>query len=101
NHGWYDNLDLTVEQLAARAREGDLVMDYSGGTGILAGRVLERWGSLRAGIVIVDSSPKFLRLALEKLGGDERVAFRLLRYLKEAKRLQLPTEVLGDTLVRR
>src|SRR6185436_16770233 len=42
----------------------------------------------------VDASPKFLRLALEKLGNDERVALRLMRFLKDEKRLQLLDEVL-------
>ena len=35
-----------------------------------------------AGAVIVDSSPKFLRVALEKFGDDPTVGFRLLRYLQ-------------------
>jgi SAM-dependent methyltransferase len=47
-------------------------------------------------MVIVDSSPKFLRVALDRLRGDERVAFRRLRFLKDEKRLQYVDEVLGD-----
>ena len=45
-------------------------------------------------MVIVDSSPKFLRIALDRFRSDERVAFRRLRYLKEERRLQYVDEVL-------
>src|SRR5439155_22857220 len=34
NHGWYSNLDPTVEQLAGALKDGSLLLDYSGGTGI-------------------------------------------------------------------
>lgn len=47
----------------------------------------------------MDSSPKFLRVALDKSGDDERIGFRLLRWLKEEKRLQLLDEVLGPELL--
>ncbi len=98
NHGWYANLDHTVDQLAAFARRGDLFVDYSGGTGILAKRLLDRLGDKEVGILIVDSSPKFLRLALEKFKKDERVGFRRIRYLKEEGRLQRLDEVLDPAL---
>lgn len=101
NHGWYANLDPTVEELAGILQGGEVVVDYSGGTGILADRLLGRVGSRPVGVVIVDSSPKFLRLALEKLGDEPRVAFRLLRFLKDEKRLQYVDEALGPDLVRR
>lgn len=101
DHGWYRNLDRTVEQLAADLRAGDVLLDYSGGTGILAGRLLEEVAERRFGILIVDSSPKFLRVALENLGGHERVAFRLIHYLREQRRLQLVQEVVGPELVER
>jgi SAM-dependent methyltransferase len=101
DHGWYRNLDRTVEQLAADLRPGDVLLDYSGGTGILAGRLLEEVAERRFGILIVDSSPKFLRVALEKLGGHERVAFRHIRYLRDEQRLQLVQEVAGPELVER
>ena len=101
DHGWYRNLDRTVEQLAAELGADDLLLDYSGGTGILAGRLLEEVAERRFGILIVDSSPKFLRVALEKLGGHERVAFRHIRYLREEQRLQLVQEVVGAELVER
>ena len=100
-HGWYRNLDLTVETLGERLRDGDVLLDYSGGTGILAGRLLAELGGLEIGILIVDASPKFLRLALEKLGGDERVAFRLIRFLDEERRLQTLQEALEPPLLDR
>jgi len=54
--------------------------------------------------VIVDSSPKFLRIALDRFRSDDRVAFRRLRYLKEERRLQyvdevLPRDFMADALV--
>jgi ubiquinone/menaquinone biosynthesis C-methylase UbiE len=96
NHGWYDNLDLTVEQLAEGLDEGEILIDYSGGTGILLDRLQLRVFDRQVGMVIVDSSPKFLRVALERFHSDERVAFRRLRFLKEQKRLEYVDEVLGD-----
>lgn len=101
NHGWYSNLDFTVEQIGEYARRGDLLIDYSGGTGILAKRLLDRLGSKEVGILIVDSSPKFLRLALEKFRHEPRMAFRHIRYLRDEKRLQQIDEVVGDAIVNR
>jgi SAM-dependent methyltransferase len=95
NHGWYQNLNLTVEQLAEDLREGDVLVDYSGGTGILLDRLRLRVFDRQVGMAIVDSSPKFLRVALERLRGDERVAFRRLRFLKDERRLQYVDEALG------
>lgn len=100
-HGWYRNLEPTIDELRATLRDGDLVCDYSGGTGILADWLLRSTAALRAGVVIADSSPKFLRLALEKLRGDERVAFRLIEYLKAERRLQWLDEALDPPLVAR
>ncbi len=94
NHGWYKNLDLTVEQLADDLRGGQVLVDYSGGTGILLDRLRLRILDRPVGMVIVDSSPKFLRIALDRFWSDERVAFRRLRYLKDEKRLQYVDEVL-------
>ncbi|HEY7149779.1 MAG TPA: class I SAM-dependent methyltransferase [Gaiellaceae bacterium] len=94
NHGWYRNLDLTLDQLESDLGDGDVLVDYSGGTGILLQRLLERIGDRAAGLVIVDSSPKFLRIALDRFRADERVAFRRLRYLKELGRLEYVDEVL-------
>jgi ubiquinone/menaquinone biosynthesis C-methylase UbiE len=96
NHGWYDNLDLTVEQLAGDLRPGQVLIDFSGGTGILLDRLRLRIFDRQVGMVIVDSSPKFLRVALERFRSDERVAFRRLRYLKNEQRLQSVDEVLPD-----
>jgi len=101
NHGWYSNLDHTVEHVGEYARRGDILVDYSGGTGILAKRLLDWLGSKDVGIVIVDSSPKFLRLALEKFRDEERMAFRRIRFLKEARRLERVDEVLGEALLAR
>ena len=99
-HGWYRNLDLTVETLRGALRPGDLLLDYSGGTGILAERLLPSLAP-DTGILIVDASPKFLRVALEKLGGDERVAFRLIRYLDAERRLETLQEALEPPLLDR
>jgi ubiquinone/menaquinone biosynthesis C-methylase UbiE len=96
NHGWYDNLDLTVEQLAGDLEEGDVLIDYSGGTGILLDRLRLRIFDRQIGMLVVDSSPKFLRVALDRFRDDERFAFRRLRFLKEEKRLQYVDEVLGE-----
>lgn len=101
DHGWYRNLDPTVERLAAILRPGDLLLDYSGGTGILAERLLAALPDLELAILIVDASPKFLRVALDKLGGDERLGFRLIRYLDEERRLQTLQEALEPALLER
>lgn len=95
-HGWYDNLDVTVDELSRLLRDDDLLVDYSGGTGILIGRLLDKLPQRRFGVVNVDSSPKFLRLCLDKYRSEPRVAFRLLRFLKEAKRLQYLDEVVPE-----
>lgn len=97
-HGWYDNLDRSVEQIQAALSSDDLLLDYSGGTGILTRRLLQRMGSAAPGVLIADSSPKFLRLALERSRGDARVGFRLIRYLRDERRLQTLAEVLPPAL---
>ncbi|HKZ05011.1 MAG TPA: class I SAM-dependent methyltransferase [Methylomirabilota bacterium] len=101
NHGWYRNLDPTVEDLARHLEDGHLLIDYSGGTGILLDRLNLRIFDRQVGVLIVDSSPKFLRVAVDKFGGEERVAFRLLRWLKEERRLELLDEVVGPELLER
>jgi SAM-dependent methyltransferase len=98
NHGWYRNLEPTLDDLTGFLRDGMMLIDYSGGTGILLDRLIHRIPERQAGYLLVDSSPKFLRLALEKLGGDPRVAFRLITFLKAEKRLQLLDEVVPATL---
>jgi SAM-dependent methyltransferase len=101
HHGWYRNLDPTVEDLTRSLRDGDLLVDYSGGTGILLDRLKLRMFDRRVGMLIVDSSAKFLRVALEKFRDDPLVGMRLLRYLKDEKRLLLLDEVLGPEVVAR
>jgi len=101
NHGWYGNLDHTVEQVGEYARRGDVLVDYSGGTGIFAKRLVDRLGQKPVGIVIVDSSPKFLRLSLEKFRDDSRLAFRRIRFVKDERRLEHVDEVLGEELLER
>ena len=99
NHGWYSNLDLTVDQLESDLTDGDILIDYSGGTGILLDRLRGRIGDRPIGMLIVDSSPKFLRIALDRFRSDERVAFRRLRYVKELGRLEYVDEVLPPGFV--
>jgi ubiquinone/menaquinone biosynthesis C-methylase UbiE len=101
NHGWYKNLDPTVEDLARYLTGGQILIDYSGGTGILLDRLKLRVFDRRFGVLIADSSPKFLRVALDKFQHDERVAFRCLNWLKSQERLQLLEEVLGPELLAR
>src|SRR6185437_169176 len=52
NHGWYRNLDPTVEQMARVLRDGDILIDYSGGTGILLDRLLLRIFARPVGLMI-------------------------------------------------
>jgi SAM-dependent methyltransferase len=99
-HGWYKNLEPTIAQVLTALEPGKVLIDYSSGTGILTRRLLERI-SHPVGILNVDASPKFLRVALEAFRDDERVAFRLLRWLKQEKRLQLLDEVAGPAMVAR
>ena len=101
NHGWYRNLDPTVEQLAGALRPGDVLVDYSGGTGILLDRLRLRIFDREVGMAIVDSSPKFLRVALDRFRHDHRVAFRQLHFLREERRLESLDEVLRPLLAER
>jgi SAM-dependent methyltransferase len=100
-HGWYSNLDPTVAAVARRARTGDIILDYSGGTGIFLDRLKAALGDKAVGAVIADSSPKFLRVALEKYRQDPLVGLRVLHYLKEERRLMRLDEVLPPSLLRR
>lgn len=94
NHGWYRNLDPTVDALAAELAGPGLHVDYSAGTAIFLDRIRAAHPNLPLSTVLVDGSPKFLRLALEKYKADARVAFRLLPYVKDEKRLRRLDEVL-------
>ena len=100
-HGWYDNLNPSVTQLAAHLQDGDILVDYSGGTGILLDRLRLRIFDRAVGTIVVDASAKFLRVAHEKYKDDPRFAARLLRFIKEEKRLQSLDEVLGPELLER
>lgn len=100
-HGWYANLDATVEDLARELRDGQVLVDYSGGTGLLIDRLLARLDGRGVGVVNVDSSPKFLALAAQKLGHDPRVAFRLIEYVKQERRLETLEEAIAGPLARR
>jgi SAM-dependent methyltransferase len=101
NHGWYRNLDPTVEQLVGYLQDGQILMDYSGGTGILLNRLRLRIFDRQVGMLIVDSSPKFLRVALEHFHDDPRVALRLIRWLKDQRRLQYVDEVVEPAVLER
>jgi len=100
-HGWYDNLNLSVAQLSAQLQDGDILVDYSGGTGILLDRLRLRIFDRAVGTIVVDASAKFLRVAHEKYKDDPRFAARLLRFIKEERRLQSLDEVLGPELLER
>ena len=101
HHGWYKNLDPTVEDLARSLQDGDLLVDYSGGTGILLDRLKLRIFDRQIGMLIVDSSAKFLRVSLEKFQDDPRVGLRVIRFSKDQKRLQYLDEVLGADIIER
>jgi SAM-dependent methyltransferase len=97
-HSWYSNLNPTVEQLAESLADGDILLDYSGGTGILLDRLRLRIFDRQIGVLIVDSSAKFLRLVLQKWKEDPAVSVRLLHFLKDERRLQTLEEVLDAPL---
>ena len=82
-HGWYDNLIPTVQTILDTHSPEDLILDYSGGTGILVDRLV-RDPRPSPNVLIVDSSPKFLRLALEKNKDNLKIGFRLIQYLESS-----------------
>jgi len=97
-HGWYDNLNPSVDEILADQGAGSLLLDYSGGTGILTRRLLARPEAEGMGVLIVDSSPKFLRLALERSHHDPRVGYRLIQFIKSERRLQRLDEVVDKSV---
>lgn len=99
-HGWYLNLEPIVAQTLAGLEMNKILIDYSSGTGILTKRLLKHV-NYPVGILNVDASAKFLRVALDNHGDDERVAFRQLRFLKDEKRLQQLDEVVGQPMLDR
>ena len=100
-HSWYGNLDQTVADVAAVLHDGDIVVDYSGGTGILVDRLKWRAPGTAFGTLIVDSSPAYLRVAIDKFRGDPSVGVRWLRNLRDEGRLQRAEEVLEAPLLAR
>jgi ubiquinone/menaquinone biosynthesis C-methylase UbiE len=100
-HGWYDNLDFTVSQLSNKLTKDSILLDYSGGTGILTSRLLRMMQAETTHMLIVDSSPKFLRLSLEKFLMEPKVAFRLINYIKAEKRLEGLDEILPQSILDR
>ena len=87
-------MDNTVNQISRDISEGDIILAYSGGAGILANRLLSNLGkSSYLGILIVDFSPKFLRLAIEKLKSDSRAAYRLISFKKGEKAAFRSTQI--------
>ena len=100
-HSWYGNLDQTVADVAAVLRDGDILVDYSGGTGILVDRLKWRVPASAFGTLIVDSSAAYLRVAIDKFRGDPSVGVRLLRSLRDEGRLQRLDEVLEPALATR
>lgn len=99
-HSWYKNLEPIVAQALTALDGSRLLIEYSCGTGILADRILPK-ASTDTGILNVDASPKFLRLAVEKFRNDTRVAFRLLDWIKDDGRLQTLDEAMDRCFVQR
>ena len=95
NHTWYDNLDYLVKLSSEYFNEDDLIMDYSCGTGIFCERLLKiKIDSPR--ILMLDSSPKYLKLSYEKFHRNYKFFFRLIKFIKEENRLQTIEESIGS-----
>lgn len=99
-HSWYANLDPTVVELSELLRDGDVLVDHSGGTGLLVERLKLRSVGRRIGAVIADVSPGYLRVAAERFRTDPSVAVRLLRRDVDG-RVQDLDEALGTELAAR
>jgi ubiquinone/menaquinone biosynthesis C-methylase UbiE len=95
NHTWYDNLNYLVSLSKEYFNEDDFIMDYSCGTGIFCERFLKSSVNIPR-ILMVDSSPKYLKLSYDKFGRNYKFYFRVINYLKDEKRLQTLPESLGE-----
>lgn len=95
NHTWYDNLNYLVELSNEYFNDDDFIMDYSCGTGIFPERLLKSTISCPR-ILMMDSSPKYLKLSYDKFGNNYKFFFRLIKYLKEENRLQTIDESIGE-----
>jgi SAM-dependent methyltransferase len=69
-------------------------MDYSCGTGIFCERLLKSSFSVPR-ILMMDSSPKYLKLSYDKFGRNYKFHFRVINYLKDEGRLQTISEAIG------
>ena len=94
NHTWYDNLNYLVDLSKEYFSDDDFIMDYSCGTGIFPERLLKSTISCPR-ILMMDSSPKYLKLSYDKFGNNYKFFFRLMKYLKEENRLQTIDESMG------
>jgi ubiquinone/menaquinone biosynthesis C-methylase UbiE len=94
NHTWYDNLNYLVELSKTYFNEDDFIMDYSCGTGIFCERLLKSSISVPR-ILMMDSSPKYLKLSYDKFGRNYKFHFRVINYLKDEGRLQTISESMG------
>jgi ubiquinone/menaquinone biosynthesis C-methylase UbiE len=95
NHTWYDNLNYLVDLSKKYFNDDDFIMDYSCGTGIFPERLLKSTVSCPR-ILMMDSSPKYLKLSYDKFGNNYKFFFRLMKYLKEENRLQTIDESMGE-----
>ena len=88
-HSWYRNLDPIVEELAGNLKDGDIMVDYSGGTGILPrSSQVENFRPRGRHFDSGQFAALFACRAREVRRRSARLAFRLLRFLKEEKRVQ-------------
>lgn len=94
NHTWYDNLNYMVDLSKKYFNDDDFIMDYSCGTGIFPERLLKSTVSCPK-ILMMDTSPKYLKLSYDKFGNNYKFFFRLMKYLKEENRLQTIDETMG------
>jgi ubiquinone/menaquinone biosynthesis C-methylase UbiE len=95
-HTWYNNLNYLVDLSSYYFNESQLIMDYSCGTGIFSERLLNNMRDNCPNILMIDSSPKYLKLSYEKFKINDRFFFRLIKFLKEEKRLQTIKESIGE-----